>query len=496
MAHEYSFLSHIHTHYLQVMEGGVTGDGEVISPDRTGQTSLTGLCDSSTSSASFHTAMGSDESLTCDVAPSSCDPTPTTPSSADENTAKSPQTIGVGNSGDVMVETQGKTPDDLINNGTGVESNVGTVCVSTTSIGTTTVDGASVNSDTLAPVPEEAIAVSEEAMEVSEEGEIAVGLGTADPQCQGDNVEIPTETGSNKPATFAEKSEREEQPHVDMPVEEGRMVELPTAEPKQQQQQQQIITDTEGKRSNPNESDSLDESDSLAHKEEEKRQNLEEVESKNQRTEVVEEIVCSELGHEAAGDIAEQTQCSQVPESANRIGKREIGEFVCSERAGEEGESVEPTAMEVTCTAEPTKQQLLHNETAATLGEGRDVSLKCEGEGVRVVTGDERGCVGEGVRAVTGDERGCVGEGVRVVTGDGRGCEGEGAPSVGSSGYGGSREGSPEEGGLITVDMKEEEKRLRERESREQSLGEEVCVYVCVCVCVCILYSSVGVVLL
>ena len=61
-----------------------------------------------------------------------------------------------------------------------------------------------------------------------------------------------------------------------------------------------------------------------------------------------------------------------------------------------------------------------------------------------------------------------------------RGCEGEGAPSVGSSGYGGSREGSPEEGGLITVDMKEEEKRLRERESREQSLGEEVCVYVCV----------------
>ena len=56
----------------------------------------------------------------------------------------------------------------------------------------------------------------------------------------------------------------------------------------------------------------------------------------------------------------------------------------------------------------------------------------------------------------------------------GRG-EGESASSVSSSGYGGSREASPEEvGGVITEDMKEEEKRLKERESREQSVGEEV----------------------
>ena len=56
----------------------------------------------------------------------------------------------------------------------------------------------------------------------------------------------------------------------------------------------------------------------------------------------------------------------------------------------------------------------------------------------------------------------------------GRG-EGEGALSVSSSGYGGSRDASPEEvGGVITEDMKEEEKRLRGRESREQSVGEEV----------------------
>ena len=54
---------------------------------------------------------------------------------------------------------------------------------------------------------------------------------------------------------------------------------------------------------------------------------------------------------------------------------------------------------------------------------------------------------------------------------EGGGGEGEST----SSGYGGSRDASPEEmGGVITEDMKEEEKRLRGRESREQSVGEEV----------------------
>ena len=60
------------------------------------------------------------------------------------------------------------------------------------------------------------------------------------------------------------------------------------------------------------------------------------------------------------------------------------------------------------------------------------------------------------------------------VGGGGGGGEGESTPSVSSSGYGGSRGASPEDdpvmvGGVITEDMKEEEKRLRERESREQS---------------------------
>ena len=65
----------------------------------------------------------------------------------------------------------------------------------------------------------------------------------------------------------------------------------------------------------------------------------------------------------------------------------------------------------------------------------------------------------------------------REEGGGGREGDGENTPSVSSSGYGGSREVSPEEdtvGGVITEDMKEEEKRLRERESREQSVGEEV----------------------
>ena len=50
-------------------------------------------------------------------------------------------------------------------------------------------------------------------------------------------------------------------------------------------------------------------------------------------------------------------------------------------------------------------------------------------------------------------------------------------PSVSSSGYGGSREGSPQESdemGLITEEMKAEEEKLKERESREGSLEEEV----------------------
>ena len=56
-------------------------------------------------------------------------------------------------------------------------------------------------------------------------------------------------------------------------------------------------------------------------------------------------------------------------------------------------------------------------------------------------------------------------------------------PSVSSSGYGGSREASPEDGVIITEDMKAEEERLRERESREQSFeGEVSCVFVTVCV--------------
>ena len=55
---------------------------------------------------------------------------------------------------------------------------------------------------------------------------------------------------------------------------------------------------------------------------------------------------------------------------------------------------------------------------------------------------------------------------------------GEHTPSVSSSGYGGSRETSPEEGEMITEDMRAEEERLRERDSRERSLeGEVSCVY-------------------
>ena len=59
----------------------------------------------------------------------------------------------------------------------------------------------------------------------------------------------------------------------------------------------------------------------------------------------------------------------------------------------------------------------------------------------------------------------------------------EKTPSVSSSGYGGSREATPYEvgtvagEGIITDDMMEEEKRLKERESREESLDGEVRVW-------------------
>lgn len=55
--------------------------------------------------------------------------------------------------------------------------------------------------------------------------------------------------------------------------------------------------------------------------------------------------------------------------------------------------------------------------------------------------------------------------------------------SVSSSGYGGSREASPDVGPIITDDMKEEEERLRERESPESIEGE---VSLCVCIHACI----------
>ena len=81
------------------------------------------------------------------------------------------------------------------------------------------------------------------------------------------------------------------------------------------------------------------------------------------------------------------------------------------------------------------------------------------------------GSGGDGeVRGVgEGGEVGRVGEG----GGDGEGGD-RATPSVSSSGYGGSREVSPEVGGLITEEMRSEEERLRQGESREGSLEREV----------------------
>ena len=95
------------------------------------------------------------------------------------------------------------------------------------------------------------------------------------------------------------------------------------------------------------------------------------------------------------------------------------------------------------------------------VGEGGEVGGIGEGGG----DGEVRG-VGEG--GGDGEVRG-VGEG----GGDGEGGD-RATPSVSSSGYGGSREVSPEVGGLITEEMRSEEERLRQGESREGSLEREV----------------------
>ena len=98
------------------------------------------------------------------------------------------------------------------------------------------------------------------------------------------------------------------------------------------------------------------------------------------------------------------------------------------------------------------------------LGEGGgdgEVGGVGEGGGDGEVGGDgEGGEDGEG---------GGVGEGGEVGEGGDRA-----TPSVSSSGYGGSREVSPEVGGLITEEMRSEEERLKQGESREGSLEREV----------------------
>ena len=201
------------------------------------------------------------------------------------------------------------------------------------------------------------------------------------------------------------------------------------------------------------------------------------------------------LPHNNEGDatshpeVVESTH-HEVVESANQKGTGDV--MVSSVEGGHPGHLVEGKmegeggeAMDYQNHAAESANQKEETPKRAGAEATSELSVKTEEEAMEVAVPETTENLPEESKKCESKENSTSGSLLSVEQregGGGAGGEGgeESTPSVSSSGYGGSREVSPEEdtvGGVITEDMKEEEKRLRERESREQSVGEEVCRY-------------------